>query len=160
MAILQCKLNSQTYTVSSKLGLWLGKSGAWMLGWESVQFSRSVMSNSLRSHWLQHAGLPCPSPNSQSLLKLMPIKSVMPSISSHPLSSRSAPAFNLSQHQGLFQWVVLHIRWQKYWSFSFSISLFSEYSGLIPFRIDWLGLLAVQGDFYEAGTVCCSFICQ
>ena len=42
---------------------------------------------------------------------------------------------------------VLHIRWPKYWSFSFSISPFSEYSGLISFRIDWLDLLAVQGTF-------------
>ena len=65
---------------------------------------------------------------------------------SHPLSYPS-PAFNLSQHQGLFQWVqwVLHIRWPKYWSFSFSISPSNEHSGLISFRIDWLDLLAVQG---------------
>ena len=70
---------------------------------------------------------------------------------SHPLSSPSPPAFNLSQHQGPFQWVgssnesVLRIRWPKYWSFSFSISLFNEYSGLISYRMDWLDLLAVQG---------------
>ena len=63
--------------------------------------------------------------------------------SSHPLSSPSPPAFNLSQHQGLFQW-VLHIRWPKYRSFSFSISLSNEYSRLISFRMDWLNLLAVQ----------------
>ena len=65
---------------------------------------------------------------------------------SHPLSSPS-PAFNLSQHQGLFQWVeVLHIRWRKYWSFSFSISPSSEHPGLISFRMDWLDLPAVQGN--------------
>ena len=63
---------------------------------------------------------------------------------SHPLSFPSPPAFNHSQHQGLFQG-VLHIRWPKYWSFSFSISPPSEYSGLISFRIDWCDLLAVQG---------------
>ena len=63
---------------------------------------------------------------------------------SHPLSFPSLPAFNLSQHQCLFQW-VLHIRWPKYWSFSFSISPSNEYSGLISFRIDLLDLLAVQG---------------
>ena len=63
--------------------------------------------------------------------------------SSHPLSSPSS-AFNLSQHQGLSKDSVLHIRWAKYWSFSFSISPFDEYSGLISFRIGWLGLLAVQ----------------
>ena len=54
---------------------------------------------------------------------------------SHPLSSLSPPAFNLSQHQGLF-------RWPKYWSFSNRPS--NEYSGLISFRMDWLDLLAVQ----------------
>jgi len=62
---------------------------------------------------------------------------------SHPLSSPS-PALNLSQHQGLLQ-LVLHIRWAKYWSFSFSISPSNEYSGLISFRMDWLDLLAIQG---------------
>ena len=61
---------------------------------------------------------------------------------SHPLSSPSPPAFNLSQHQGLFQW-VLHIRWPEYWSFNISLS--NEYSGLISFRMDWLDLLAVHG---------------
>ena len=62
---------------------------------------------------------------------------------SHPLLSPS-PTFNLSQHQGLFQ-LVLHIRWPKDWSFSFSIGLSNEYSGLMSFRIDWFDLLAVQG---------------
>ena len=64
---------------------------------------------------------------------------------SHPLSSPSHPAFNLSQHQGLFKWVSSLHPWPKYWSFSFSISSSNEYSGLISFRIDWLDLLAVQG---------------
>jgi len=66
---------------------------------------------------------------------------------SHPLSSSCPPAFNLSQHQGLFQWVgSLHcIRWWKYWSFSFSINPSNEYLGLISVRIDWFDLLAVQG---------------
>ena len=63
---------------------------------------------------------------------------------SYPLSSPSPPAFNLSQHQGLFK-SVLHIRGPKYWSFSFSISPSNEYSGLISFRMDWLDLLGVQG---------------
>ena len=66
---------------------------------------------------------------------------------SYPLKSPFPPVFNLSQHQGLFQWVGSHIRWPKYWSFIFSISLSSEYSGLISSRIDWFGLLAVQGAF-------------
>ena len=64
---------------------------------------------------------------------------------SHPLSFPSPPAFNLSQHQDLFKWSALRIRWPKYWSFSFSISPSNEYSGLISFRMDWLDLLAVQG---------------
>ena len=71
----------------------------------SVQFSRSVVSDSLQPQGLQHARPPCPSLSSlsQSLLKLMSIESVMPSNLSHPLSSPSPPAFNLSQHQGLFK---------------------------------------------------------
>ena len=64
---------------------------------------------------------------------------------SRPLSCPSPPTFNLSQHQGLFQKSVLHIRWSEYWSFSFSITPSNEYSGLISFRIDWFDLLAAQG---------------
>ena len=64
---------------------------------------------------------------------------------SHPLSSPSPSAFNLSQHQGLFQWVSFCIRWPKYWSFSFNISPSSEHSGLISFRMDWLDLLQSKG---------------
>ena len=64
---------------------------------------------------------------------------------SHPLLSPSTPTFNLSQHQGLFQWVSSSHQVSKYWSFSFSISPCNEYSGLISFRMDWLDLLAVQG---------------
>ena len=56
---------------------------------------------------------------------------------SYPLRSPFPPVFNLSQHQGLFQCVGSHIRWPKYWSFIFSISLSSEYSGLISSRTDW-----------------------
>ena len=52
------------------------------------------------------------------------------------------PALHLSQHQGLLKWVSSSIRWPKYWSFT--ISPFSEYSGLISFRIDWFDLLAIQ----------------
>ena len=63
----------------------------------------------------------------------------------HLLSSPSPPTFNLSQHQGLFRGAVLHIRWPKYWSFSFNISPSNEYSGIISFRMDWLDLLVVQG---------------
>ena len=74
---------------------------------------------------------------------------------SHPLSSPSPPAFNLSQQeisgkenrkdQVFSNESVLRIRWPKFWSFSFGISPSNEYSGLISFRMDWLDLLAVQG---------------
>ena len=64
---------------------------------------------------------------------------------SHPLSSPSLPALNLSQHQGLYNESSLRIRWPKYWSFSFNISPSNEHLGLISFRMDWLDLLAVQG---------------
>ena len=64
---------------------------------------------------------------------------------SHPLSFPSPPAFNLSQHLGLFQWVNSLHQVAKVWSFSFSISLSNEYSGLIFFKIDWFDLLAAQG---------------
>ena len=62
----------------------------------------------------------------------------------HPLSFPS-PAFNVSQHQGLFNESVLRIRWPKYCGFSFSISPSNKHQGLISFRMDWLDLLAVQG---------------
>ena len=83
--------------------------------------------------------------NSQSLLRLMSIESVMPSnhlILCHPLLLLPSvfPRFRVFSNES-----VLHIRWPKYWSFSFSISPSNKYSGLISFRIDWLDLLAVQG---------------
>ena len=81
----------------------------------------------------------------QSLPKLMSIKSVMPSnhlILCHSLLLLPSifPSIRVFSNDS-----VLLIRWPKYWSFSFSISSSNEYSGLIPFRIDWLNLLAVQG---------------
>ena len=63
---------------------------------------------------------------------------------SHPLLSPS-PAPSPSQHQSLFQWSTLHMRWPKHWSFSFSISPSNENPGLISFKMDWLDLLALQG---------------
>ena len=64
---------------------------------------------------------------------------------SHPLSSSSPPAFNLSSIKVFCNKSALCSRWPKYWSFSFSTIPFNEYSGLISFRNDWLKLLAVQG---------------
>ena len=83
--------------------------------------------------------------NSQSLLKLMSIESVMPSnhlVLCRPLLLLPAlfPSIRVFSNES-----VLHIRWPKYWNFSFSISTSSEYSRLISFRMDWLDLLAVQG---------------
>ena len=92
-------------------------------------------------HGLQRARLPCPSPT-LGVHSNWVSDAIQPS---HPLSSPSPPAFNLSQHQGLFQSVSSSHRWPKYWSFSFSISPFNEYSGLISFRMDWLVLFAVPG---------------
>ena len=83
--------------------------------------------------------------NSWSLLKLMSIESVMPFnhlILCHPLllSPSIFPSIRVFSNES-----VLHIRWPKYWSFSFSISPSNEYSGPISFRMDWLDLLVVQG---------------
>ena len=83
--------------------------------------------------------------NSWSLLKLMSIESVMPSnylILCHPLLL--LPSIFLSIRVFSNE-LVLHIRWSKDWSFSFSISLSNEHPGLISFRMHWLDLLAVQG---------------
>ena len=102
-----------------------------------VQFSRSVVSNSATPRTSAHQA-------SRSLLKLMSIKSVMPSnhlILCHPLLLLSIfLSIRLFCNES-----VLHIRWQKYWSFSFSISPSNEHPGLISPRMDWLDLLAVQG---------------
>ena len=83
--------------------------------------------------------------SSQSLLKFMSILSMMPSnhlILCHPLLLLPSlfPSIRVFSNES-----VLHVRWPKYWSFSFSICPSNEYSGLISFRMDWLDLLAVQG---------------
>ena len=112
----------------------------------SVQFSRSVVSDSLWPRGLQHTRLPHLSiTNSQSLLQLMSIELVMPSnhlILCHPLLLLPSifPSIRV-----FFKESVLYMKWPKYWNFSFSISPSNEYSGLISFRIDWFDLLAVPG---------------
>ena len=83
--------------------------------------------------------------NFQSLLKLMSIESVMPSnhlILCRPLLLLPSifPSIRVFSNES-----ALHIRWPKYWSFSFNISPSSEHSGLLSFRMDWFDLLAVQG---------------
>ena len=109
----------------------------------SIQFSHSVVSNSLQPHDCSTPGLP--------VYHQLPeftqtyVHWVSDAIQlSHPLPSPSSPAFSLSQHQGISNKSALHIRWPKYWSFSFNISPSNEHSGLISFRMDWLDLLAVQ----------------
>ena len=105
------------------------------------QFSHLVMSDSA-TPWTVACQESLSITNSQSLLKLMFIKSVIPFnhfIICHPL----LPSIFLSIRVFSNEW-VLPIRWPKYWSFSFSISASNEYSGMIFFRIDWFDLLAVQ----------------
>ena len=111
----------------------------------TVQFSHSVMSDSLQPHGQQHAKLPCPSPTLRACSNSCPLSQwCHPTISSSviPFSScpQSFPALGSFSKES-----VLCIRWPKYWSFSFSISPSNEYSGLISIRMDWLDLLAVQG---------------
>ena len=122
-----------------------------------VQFSSvqslSRQTESMATPWTAACQASLSITNSRSLLKLVSIETVMPSnhlILCHPpLSSPSPPAFNLCQHQGLFKESVLRIRWPKYWSFSFILSLPNEYSEFISFRIDWADLLEVR-DFQES----------
>ena len=92
----------------------------------SVQFSRSVVSDFLWPHGLQHIRLPCPSPSPKAYSNWCPLSQWCHQ-PSHPWSSPSPPAFNLFQHQGLFQWVSSSDQVAKYWSFSFSINLSNEY---------------------------------
>ena len=115
---------------------------------DSVQFS-SVQSLSrgqlFATPWIAARQASLSITSSQSLLKLMPIKSVMPS--SHLILCRPLlllppipPSFRVFSNES-----TLLMRWPKYWSFSFSISPSNEHPGLISFRMDWLDLLAVQG---------------
>ena len=113
-------------------------------GFSSVQFSHSVVSNSLWPHELQHTRPPCPSPTPGIYSNSCPLSRwYHPAIWSSAIPFCSCP--NPSQHQGLSSESTLRMRWPRYWSFSFSISPSNEHPGLISFRMDWLDLLAVQG---------------
>ena len=110
----------------------------------SVQFSHSVMSDSA-TPWTAAHQASLSIINSGSSLKLMSIESVMPSnhlILCHPflLLPSIIPSIRVFSNES-----VLHIRWPKYWSFSFSISPSNEHPGLISFRRNWFDILAVQG---------------
>ena len=109
----------------------------------SVQFSRSVMSDSLRPHESQHARPPCPSPSPRVYPDSHPSSQWC-----HPAVSSSVVPFSCPQSlpaSESFPMSQLCMRWPKYWSFSFSIIPSKEHPGLISFRMDWLDLLAVQG---------------
>ena len=111
----------------------------------SMLFSHQIMSDSLRPCRPQHTRPLCLSPSFGVCPSSCPLKLVMPSnhlILCHPLLLLTSvfPSNRVFSNE-----LALRIRWPKYWSFSFSISPSSEYSGLISFRMDWLDLLAVQG---------------
>ena len=112
-------------------------------GLSSVQSLSHV--RSFAAPWTAACHAPLSITNSWSLPKLMSIESVIPSnhlILCHPLLLLSSvfPSIRVSSNESVF-----HIKWPKYWSFSFSFSSSNEYSGLISFRMDCLDLLAVQG---------------
>ena len=117
----------------------------------SVQFSCSVVSYSLQPHELQHARLPCPSPTPRACSSSCPLSRWC-----HPTISLCCPLLLLPL---IFPSIrvfsnesVLHIRWPKYWNFSFNISPSNEHSGLISFKMDLWEILAVQGTFKSSRT--------
>ena len=112
------------------------------LQFSSVNFSHSVVSDSA-TPWIAAHQASLSITNSRSILKLIPIESVI--ISNHFILCRPLllppsifPSIRVFSNES-----ALHIRWPKYWSFSFSFSTSNEYSGLISFRMDWLDLTAV-----------------
>ena len=110
------------------------------------QFSHSVVSESLRPHGLQHARPPCPSPTPRVHSDSCPLSQwCHPTILRILCRPLLLPPSVFPRIKVFTNESVLHIRWPKYWSFSFSISPFNEYSGSISFRINWFDLLAVQG---------------
>ena len=110
----------------------------------SVQFSHSVVSDSLRPNELQHARPPCPTPTPGAHPNPCPLSQwCHPTISSSVVPS--SPASIFPSIRAFSNEPALCIRWPKYWSLSFNISPSNEHPGLISFRMDWLDLLAVQG---------------
>ena len=107
---------------------------------QAVSSVASDVSDSLQPHELQHARPPCPSPTPRVHPNPCPLSRwCHPTISSSVVPS-IFPSVRVFSNES-----ALHIRWPRYWSCSFSISLSNEYSRLISFRVDWLDLLAVQG---------------
>ena len=115
-----------------------------MASYSSVQFNCLVVSDSLRPHGPQHTRPPCPSPTPRVYSDSCPLSLVMPSNHLILCCSLLLPPSIFPSIRGFSSESALHIRWPKYWSFSFSISPSNEYSGPISFRTDWLDLLVVQ----------------
>ena len=110
-----------------------------MLGTQSVKSLRAV--RLFVTPWMQHARLPCPSPTPRAYSNSCPLSTwYHATISSSVVPFSCLWSFRVFSNES-----ALHVRWPKYWSFSFSIRPSNEYSGLISFRMDWLDLLAVQG---------------
>ena len=132
-----CSYRNRSYKIWGKVFKGVG----FMTVWLSVQFSRSVVCDSLRPHESQHARPPCPSPTPGVDLNSCPrvADAIQPS---HSLSSPPHPAPNPSQHQDLFQWVNFSHEMAKVWSFSLSISPSSEHPGLSP--LGWTGWISLQ----------------
>ena len=138
----------------------------WVASVFSVQFSRSVVSDSLRPHGLQHAWLPVL--HHLSELAQTHVHWFSDAIQpSHSLLFPSPPASIFPRIRVFSSESALSIRWPKYWSFSFKISPTNEHPGLISFRMDWLDLLAVQGTLKsllqhhssKASILLCSAFC-
>ena len=106
----------------------------------SVQFSRSVVSDTLQPHELQHARPPCPSPTPRVHSNSHPSSRHLILCCPFFLLPPIPPSIRVFSNES-----TLCMRWPKYWSFSFSISPSKEHPGLISFRMDWLDLFAVQG---------------
>ena len=107
----------------------------------SVQFSLSVVSNSLWPCGVQCTRPPCPLPAPRVYSNSCPLSRwCLPTTSSSSPPASVFPSIRVFSNES-----TLRIKWPKHWSFSFSISPSNEHSGLISFRMDWLGLLAVQG---------------
>ena len=146
-------LNDDKYRYVTKLDHHMGKISKYMnqilsqrrdLKSSVSQFSHSVLSEYLWPHWLQNIRLPCPSPTPGAYTN-----SYSSSWWCHPTISSSALPFSsclqISQHQGIFQWVSCSHQVVKVLEFQLQHQSFREYWGLISFSTDWFDHLAVQG---------------
>ena len=130
-------------TITSTIAVMLSLGKCWLA--YLLLFGSSVVSDSLQPLGLQHTRLACPSPSPGICTNPCPL-----SWWCHPTISFSVALFSSCLQSPsimvFYSESALPIRWPKYWGFSFSISPSNEYSRLISFRMDWLDLLAVQGN--------------